>query len=311
MLGIASRKAGSEITCPKCGVMQVVPNEEAAAAALVMNQSTKPEPALPEAENLVVYDDQPAAIETPRPRRSKTGPGPIPIPASARAPQQHAQEELPDDAQPGEPVPYGMILFPRRTLYVQAGLFLVLAAVAFASGYFIGRGDANYQVQVEQEEAAREQVPVRGTLVCKMDDGQVVGDEDAVIIALPEEKRPEEKLSLRDIRPRDAVANPIPDPPPKNVRLIRELGGEYARANAKGEFFMVLPDQGVYRVLIISAHALRPDGSNIDEIDAEEIGMYFDLVEQQIGRQQYRWTKEEINVGFNPIEIEFDQVGQE
>ncbi len=312
MLGIASRKAGSDIDCPKCGVAQVVPSEEAAAAAMVMNQFAKPETAVGDIENLVVYDDQPAAIETPRPGRSKIGVGPIPIPTSVRAPQPESDELLsggPLSGEPlsGEPVPRGMILFARQTLYVQAVLFLVVGVVAFASGYFIGRGDANYQVQVEQEEDAREQVPIRGTLVCKMEGGRVIGDEDAVIIALPVGKRPQEKLSLRDIRPRD----PIPDTPPKNVRLIREFGGEYARADAKGDFFMVLPDQGVYRVLIISAHARHPEGVAFDEIDAEEIGEYFDLVERQIGRQQYRWTKEEINVGFNAIEIEFDQAGRE
>ena len=122
-----------------------------------------------------------------------------------------------------------------------------------------------------------------------------------------EGKIPQKKLSLRDIRPRDTMLDPIPDPPPKNVRLIRELGGQYARADARGEFDMLLPDQGTYRVLIISANARRPEGATFDEIDAEEIGEYFDLVEEQIGRQQYRWTKEEINIGFNAIEIEFEQ----
>lgn len=311
MLGIASRKAGSDIKCPKCGIMQVVPSEEAAAAAMVMNQSSTPEAAVQEIGNLVVYDDQPAVIETPRPRRSETGAGPIPIPASIRAPQPLSGDALSAEPLSGEPVPRGMVLFARRTLYVQAALFLVLGVVAFSLGYFIGRGDANYQAQVEQEEEAREQVPIRGTLVCKMEDGQVVADEDAVIIALPDGKRPQKKLSLADIRPRDPVLNPIPDPPPRNVRLIRELGGQYARADAKGEFFMVLPDQGVYRVLIISARATRPKGANFDEIDAEEIGEYFDLVEGHIDRQQYRWTKEEINVGFSPIEIEFDRIERE
>lgn len=296
LLGIASRKAGSDIDCPKCGVSQVVPSEEAAAAAMVMNQSTKAEPAAPEVENLVVYDDQPAAIETPRPILAPTS-GSVPL------------AEL-DEFLPGEPVPRGMILFARRTLYVQAALFLVVGVVAFALGYFIGRGDANYQVRIDVVEEAREQVPIRGTLVCKREGGQVIGDENAVIIALPEGKWPKEKLSFRDIRPRDPMLDPTADPPPKNVRLIRELGGEYARADARGEFFMVLPDQGIYRVLIISANARRPEGANFDEIDAEEIGQYFDLVEQQIGRRQYRWTKEEINVGFNAIEIEFDQTGR-
>ena len=302
MLGIASRKAGSEVQCPKCGVSQVVPGEEAAAAAMAMNRfagspSAVDNSAVDNAEDLVVYDDQPAAIETTRrpPAEAATPPTPT----------------LSAEHEPGQPVPRGMILFPRRTLYIQALLFLVLAAVALTAGYFIGRGDATYELQVEQEEAARERVPIRGKLVCKSGDRQVIGDENAVIIALPEGKLPEQKLSFRNIRPRDPMSNPVPDPPPKNVRLIRKLGGQYARADAKGDFFTVLPDQGVYRILIISGHAQRPGVADVDEIDLSEIGDYFEMPEHLIGRQQYRWTKEEINVGFNPIEIEFDRAEQE
>ena len=297
LLGIASRKAGSEIQCPKCGVSQVVPGEEAAAAAMAMNRFAGSATAVDNSEDLVVYDDRPAAIETaPRPRTEAVA---APTPTSSAEPE------------PGQPVPRGLILFPRRTLYVQALLFLVLAVVALTLGYLIGRGDADYQLQVEQEEAARERVPIRGELVCKSADGQVIGDENAVIIVLPEGKLPEQKLSFRNIRPRDPMPNPVPDPPPKNVRLIRELGGQYVRADAKGDFFTVLPDQGAYRILIVSGHAERPGAADIDEIDLNEIGDYFEMPEHLIGRQQYRWMKDEINVGFNPIEIEFDRTPQQ
>jgi len=258
-----------------------------------MNRSARDPSAIDHSEDLVVYDDRPAAIETAR--RSRT--------EAATVSTSSAEPE------PGQPVPRGVILFPRRTLYVQALLFLVLAVVAYTSGYFIGRGDAEHQLQVEQEKASLERVPIRGTLVCKSaDHRQVIGDEDAVIIVLPEGKLPEEKLSSDNIRPRDPMPNPVPDPPPKSVRLIRELGGQYARADAKGDFFTVIPDQGAYWVLVISGHAERPGETDINEIDLSEIGNYFAMPEHLIGRQQYRWMKEELNVGFDPIEIEFERV---
>jgi phage FluMu protein Com len=98
----ASRKAGSEIRCPKCQGAQIVPAEE------------------PERETTLA---------------------PSPVPAGP----------------PGEPTgDSGMILFPRRTLYIQAVLFVVLALGAFLIGYFVGRGDAKYERQLEQETLNRQ-----------------------------------------------------------------------------------------------------------------------------------------------------------
>ena len=286
LLGIASRKAGCEIDCPRCGLSQVVPSEEAAAAALAMDQSAKSAMALAATEAPVVYEDEPAVIETPR----RPAPSPL-LPAWTNG----------DQGPAARPIPEGMILFPRRTLFVQGMLFLVFGAVALTSGYFIGRGDATYQQQVAQEEAAKQRVPIRGRIVYRAANQETLADENAVIILLPEGNDPQQKLPFRDIRPSD----PITANPPRAARLIRELGGEYARADAGGEFFAVLPDQGVYRVLAISNHADRGRGIDIDEVDAAEIGEYFDMPEYLIGRRQYRWTKEQINVGFNPIEIQF------
>jgi len=58
MLGIASRKAGAEIDCPKCGLSQVVPSEEAAAAALAMDRGGHGSAVTDDPSDLVVYDDE-------------------------------------------------------------------------------------------------------------------------------------------------------------------------------------------------------------------------------------------------------------
>ncbi len=281
LLGIASRKAGSEIQCPKCRITQIVPSEEAALATTAMNRSARPQETVEANSDLVVYDDEPAAIETP---------------------WQRSVEQV-----TSPPVPRRMILYPRRTLYVQGLLFVILAVVAFGSGYFIGRGDANYQEQIRQEEAAKELVWVEGQLVYKPGTGRLVGDENAVIIALREGKLPEKKMKIDGIRPRD--------PPLENhstIRTIREkLDGAYVRADASGVFAMAVPDQGKYWLLIISAHAERPKQDDIDEVDLAEMDKYFTLPDHLIGRYEYRWGLKEINIGFSPIEIDFSRRGQE
>lgn len=297
LLGIASRKAGSEIECPKCGLAQIVPSEEAAMAAMAMNQYAKAPQVGENPANVVVYDDEPTAIETPG-RAGEEGPAP---PGPAR--QTPSKQPPPP---PGEPVPQGMILFPRRTFYVQAILLVLLAAAAFGAGYLIGLGDARHRTHLARMEAARQEVTIRGKLSYHPGTGRIGLDENAVIIALPKGKYPAKTIPIQDIRPQ-AV------PPPEThraVRMIKELGGAYARANAQGDFFLTVPDRGQYWILIISAHVRRPQGNEIQEVDLPEMQRYFDLAEHLIGPYKYRFTLEEVDVGFNPIEHDFGRNGQ-
>jgi len=297
LLGIASRKAGTEIQCPKCGFSQTVPSEEEASAAAAMSRFAQDREVFEEVSNLVVYDDEPAVIESAKRRRA----------SRAETPEKSPSAQ-PDDErllQPGRPVPPGTILYERRTIYIQGVLFLVLAGIAFGAGYFIGRGDASFKMQADYEQANKERVLIEGRLVYNPGTAKLVGDENAVIIALPERKVPEKQFSIQGIRPQD----PPPRESQKTVRQITELGGAYARADASGAFSMVVPEQGKYHLLLISSHVARPKGFAIDEVDLAGMERYFRLADHLINRYKYRWTQEEYNV---PTEIEhnFGRDGQ-
>ncbi len=298
LLGIASRKVGTEIECPKCGVSQIVPSEEAAAASMTMSRFAQSSQVAEEPSDLVVYDDEPAAIESPR-RRKREPPDPPRTPS----PDQPAVQGPP---LPGQPVPQEMILFSRRTVYVQAILFLVVAATGFGAGYFIGRGDASFEMQVAYEEANRERVLIEGKLIYDPGTAKIAGDENAVIIALPDGKYPEERFSITGIRPQD----PPPRESNKTIRMLVKLGGVYCRADASGAFSMVVPQQGKYHLLLISRHAGRPKGAEIDEADLREMEEYFRLAEHLVSRYKYRWTLEEVNVGTGPIDHNFGRDGE-
>jgi hypothetical protein len=322
MLGIATRKAGSEIRCPKCGASQVVPSEEAAAAALAMSEFSKAPLVDENPSALVVYEDEPSAIEMPRKRPSDkskasatasdtsataTAAATQPAaPAAATVPTGPATPEAPHP--PGEPVPQGMILFPRRSYYIQATLFLVLAVAAFSSGYFIGRGDATLKLEDEQVAAAR--VMIEGNLFFNPGTGEIAFDENAVAIALPEGRIPdaEKKIPIRGIRPDDPrLADGENN---KSIRMIRELGGAYARADDEGDFSMIVPEQGTYHVLIISANADRPRGVEVDELELLEMAEYFSLPAHLIGQSKYRWESKDFNIGTDPIEVDFGHNGK-
>jgi len=299
MLGIATRKAGTEIDCPKCGVSQVVPSEEAALAALAMDQFAKTPETTGTISELVVYDDQPRAIESPRFHRRKTA-----------GTSRRGTSDSEDAAVPraGQPVPCDMILYSRRTLYTHGVVFVVLTVVAFGLGYLIGRTAKVGEVRQQQADAARQAVTIEGALTYQTGGGAVQADQNAVIIVLPETKQPlDSKIVVRDIGPGSPLPGEKPDQVPAAVGEIDKLGGAYARADDKGEFSVVVPDQGDYFVLLISAHARRPLRSQIHELHLERMGYYFTMPEGLIGSYAYDWKPTLVNVGLNPIKHNFGE----
>jgi phage FluMu protein Com len=291
LLGIATRKAGQEIECPKCGTLQTVPSEEAAAAAMAMRQfAVRQETEA--ATEVVVYEDDPTPIDTPR--RPPGGEG-KPSPPSAPAAFEPAGE-------PSE----NMVAYPRRTLYLHGLLFAVLAVVAFAAGYLTGRGDATLSLEQAHKEAVRERVLVDGRVVYDPGGGSLEGDDGAVVIALPDGKKPAETLSIQGLRPRD----PAPAEADESVQAIEAIGGAYARVDASGMFSLVLPATGKYRLLIVSRQTERPADQRIDELDLDQIREYFYRGSDLVGWHKYRWSPEELHSGGDSITQDFGTSGQ-
>jgi hypothetical protein len=298
LLSIASRKAGAEIECPKCGIPQTVPTEEAAAAALAMNDSSSISEANLALKDFAVYDEDPVpvAVERPLPRKADSNTVP------RRSTTTEAGNPLVATL---EEVPHGMILFNRRTIYVQGVLFVVVATIAFTAGYFIGRGDASIDLIMEEE--ATQSVWLEGRLVYDPGDGTRVGDEGAVVIAVPATDVPQTPLSGQGIRPIDPELADTRE----TVREIEEFGGAYARADASGAFALVLPRQGGYRLLLISRHATRSAEGQIDELDLQEMEEYFLQPEGLVGQFKYRWFTREVNAGAERLEHDFGQRGRD
>jgi DNA-directed RNA polymerase subunit RPC12/RpoP len=341
LLGIADRKAGTGIECPKCGHTQVVPNREAVEATKLMGQIAGTPQVDDDPADLVVYDDEPAAIDSPRRRKKKQEKNTPPVekttptqrpkktkktkntkkktkqPAPAKTAEQQPSPQPSPEAQPspepqpspspqpGKPLPSGMILFPRRSFYVQAVLLVILAGVAVAGGYFMGRGDANYEIKMADEELDRQSMEIKGKLVHDTGTG-LVPDENGVVMAFPIDKLPEKALSSNKLGPHSRP----PDETDESLKAIVAFGGAYCRADATGDFSMVVPDLGTYRILVISRNAKRPKDVELDEADFVEIEEYLSGAKRLIGRGKYRWTREEVTARLAPIEVNFGQSGK-
>ena len=296
LLGIATRKAGTQIGCPECGFTQNVPSKEAAAAAVAMTRSTRTADPGESTSQVVAYGEpgEPelswlAQIETPEP---------IPPPAPGPARPSAAWE-------PDRTIPSGMILYRRKTLYIQGLLILLVVGGAFAAGYFVGRGDTRLDLEANRRKAAGETVLLEGKLYYDTG-GAVAGDSGAVMFALPAEEAPRSTLSIEGIRPND----PPPSQANKSIRMIEDLGGVCQRVDDSGVYTVVLPKEGKYWVLFISRQTTRPAETEIDELDLSQMRKYFYRAAALVGPYKYHWTLHHFTAGAPPIDHNFGRDGE-
>ncbi|MGD0899299.1 MAG: hypothetical protein ABR915_15790 [Thermoguttaceae bacterium] len=193
-------------------------------------------------------------------------------------------------------LPSDMILFPRRMFYIEAVLWLVVAAAAFAAGYFIGRGSGAPGPRGGQDEAAGQRIPVEGRIFYDS-----LPDDGAVVLLLPVGKAPARRPTAVGLAPDDAA----PANDAAELRAVRQMGGAYARANASGDFMAYVPRRGRYFVLVVSRHAPRSREAPTEEGDLAKLEEYFDHANRLIHRRQYRWTEEDIELNGKPLDVTF------
>jgi hypothetical protein len=193
-----------------------------------------------------------------------------------------------------------LVVFPRRAIYVHAILYLVVALLALGAGYLMGRGDARTRDASPPASTASDQVFVEGRLM--YDKGnQLVGDDGAVILVLPHGGEPRTRLTVQGLR----VQDPPPDERQAEVRALRKLGGQYARADANGQFSLVLPKAKKCWLLFISRQTDRGADSPLQELDYEQIARFFVEPNDLIGRRKYAWVLRDFHAAKESIEHNF------
>ena len=128
----------------------------------------------------------------------------------------------------------------------------------------------------------------------------VQADVGAVIIAFPSGHYPDEKIAVNGLRPDQRP----PSDQHLSISVIEGLGGDYTRANSRGQFQLKLPVGGAYHVLVISGNSHRPPEELPAIKDLAEMGRYFLLATDLLDHYNYRWnqvrwrTKGTFNVEF-------------
>jgi hypothetical protein len=201
-----------------------------------------------------------------------------------------------------------LLLMSRRAVYALAGLLLGIALFAFLAGFLIGRGGRPIERDAAQpgETAQGDPVALEGSVIYSTAPGNYQGDVNSVAIAVPADKPPAQKLPSAGLRATDADESLATSA----GAALRAQGGVLARANSAGDFQLVVPQPGDFHLLLVSRHAKRPAGTEINSKDLAEMAQYFADPAGLIGGQKYEWAPRRLAGAPLPISRDFGADGK-
>lgn len=184
-------------------------------------------------------------------------------------------------------VDYDRISLPRYVLYGQGVLLIAVAMMALTLGILIGRGTAP---RIVEKSGAPTPCFLTGTVQYTTRGGSQVPDAGAVVIVVPQDKRPTDKATIEGLRPEDP--QPADDLP--SLSRIRSIGGDYTRSDDRGYFKLRVPDTGDYFLLVVSRQSHRSANERLEPVHLAQIGRYFLPAPDLIGDHKYRWRAETV-----------------
>jgi len=265
-LSVGSRKAGTEATCPKCAAKLRVPTPEVApessenvtaqlddtGVAIAPPSGEAPEQGDALFQEFVVYDDGPLVAD---------------------------DVEVVAPVESSEDLDSSKLAIPRWVVFTQGLLLGIVGLACFVFGLMIGARSS------VSETAASEPVPCVITGNVRFDQDARTPDVGAVVIVVPQESRPEQKIDAARLSPLEPA--PLRDDP--RLAAIRALGGAYTRVDESGGYRLRVPDKGNYFLLFISRGKRQRASAAFDAIAAAQMGRFFSPTLDMLGEQAYVW----------------------
>lgn len=257
-LQVATRKAGTQQTCPRCKKLMTIPEAEIAEAMLAMKSSDRfSDLGGPEEEFLefTVFDDEELVYDIDSERA-----------ASHRLAKIDPQR----------------ISIPRMAIYIQGALLGVVACVFFVFGVMVGKFTTTPDLSAAQ-------VTMRCRVIGQVNvrsNNQVRPDVGAMVILVPKQRRPDPRPDVQQLRPGVAVNSSNPD-----QQLLREIGGDVVAVSESGDFELSVTSPREYYLLVISKNRRRGDSASISKEERASMGLYFLPVEQLITDREFSWQE--------------------
>lgn len=273
-LSISSKKSGAQATCPRCQKELTVPIVQRVAAAVSSTSEPAPPPVAAETDaeddpyaQFAVYDETELVYDTAAP--------------ATTAPQ--------------TPPLVRRISLPRYVLLTQGILLGVVALSAFALGLAMGGSFFGRQTDL-----AGVPCKVSGT-ISYASAGRTIPDAGAVVIFLPQTKDAGHTISSEGLRPEE----PLPAAPLAGAEELRNLGGAYTRADDNGRYQVQLAETGTYFVLVLSGHARRGAGQDIQTQDLVKLRRFVENASDLLADSRYQFTTESVR-GSRQLNAVFD-----
>jgi hypothetical protein len=300
-LSVSSRKAGQQVTCPKCRQKTPVPlsSREPVKAAAESRFAVEASPSSPPPIGL---DDEPTSPPlTPGPIDLAPPPEPEPEPEAPEpraSYRQHTVTEGDDEVTwviettpadsghyDGGEIDFDRVSLPRYVLYAQGVLLIGVAMFALTFGILIGRSTVPTAIVSKSEPKT---CYLTGTVGKRTSGGTIAPERGAVVMVLPERNRPSDKAPVEGLRPDD----PLPSPDQPALSRIKAIGGDYTRTDEEGNFKLRVPDVGDYFLLVISSSAARKPTDRLETLHLAQIGRYVTNSAELLGDRQYRLRSE-------------------
>jgi hypothetical protein len=268
-LSVAQRKAGTATECPRCHGRLTVP-EPSLEAKVTVEKPTANAP-LGEAPEFLPDADEFAGLEL----IYETANEPKAPPAPSRI---------------GEVIP-----IPRYVIYMQGGLIALVALVAFVIGILLGSTFGGRAGEEAQSGVVTGSVTFADGPRSRVDVG-------AVMMLLPQGRRPDEKIPIKGLRPADRQA----DESEKGIAMLRDVGGAYARADENGRFELQVPNSGRYWLVVISHEKKRAGaGRELRNADLAKLARFFESAAGLLGDREFRIREETIR-GDRRVDVAFE-----
>jgi hypothetical protein len=326
-LSVSSRKAGLAVTCPKCRQKTPVPaangrpqtesvdlgqkqdsdaveatalgSETATSAPRQQTAASPPKTAAPQTASAGATGAPPTPPPTPAeavPADAISTMAELELLSSLPAPEDEVTWEV-EDAQPrihsdyhsGVEIDFDKVALPRYVLYGQGVLLAGVAMVALVLGVVIGRlSGSNVATPTSEVKTCY----LTGTVSYTSSGGSVSPDAGAVVIVVPQDRQPsrDAKIPIEGLRPGD----PLPQPDQPAIARLKAIGGDYDRADERGNFKLRVDRTGEYFVLVVGRNAPRQSTERPEGVHLAQMGRYFLPASELIGDQRYAWRMESI-----------------
>jgi hypothetical protein len=296
-LSISQKKAGKIGTCPKCGEAIHVPTLDEARDRQTESNSDKSRSSMSAADSLDSLPGDNSRVDVPRHRDSITDSTALDevfdlsddyIRVTER--RSPSSGQVPEATQPtssnsiDERAGHQRIAVARWIVYFQAGLIAVVAATFFIFGMMVG----NLTSTGPTDATGQKNFRLTGSVLVEQG-RQQKADMGSVVIALPAEKKPAERLDPEYLKPNrfEPVNN-------RAIDRIRDMGGDVVRANEDGSFELQLQGPAEFFILVISNAKSSQGEFAMEKSQRAEIGRFFLPYEPLLKDHEFDWQR--INV---------------